>query len=63
MCQITFQISESYMMYQKLFSSRGEAFFFVCALSTYNKFIGGKFDYSFCPEALAFAFAGVSINF
>lgn len=59
MCQITFQISENYMMYQNLFSSKGETFFFVCALSTYNTFIDGKFDYFFCPEAWAFGFAGV----
>lgn len=59
MCQITFQISENYMMYQNLFSSKGETFFFVCALSTYNTFIGGKFDYFFCPEAWASAFAAV----
>lgn len=46
-------------MYQNLFSSKGETFFFVCALSTYNTFIGGKFDYFFCPKARAFAFAAV----
>lgn len=36
---------------------------FVCVLGTYDKFVGGKIDYFFCPEALAFAFAGVLKNF
>ena len=53
MCQIRFQMSKNYMMYQKLFSSKGEAFFCACVFGTYNKFVGGKIDYFFCPEALA----------
>lgn len=35
----------------------------MCVLGTYDKFVGGKIDYFFCPEALAFAFAGVLKNF
>lgn len=34
-CQITFQISENYMMYEKCFFSKGEAFFLcVCEVHT-----------------------------
>lgn len=58
MCQIRFQMSKNYMMCQKLFLVK-ERFSFVCMCQALAMSLQeAKIDYFFCPEALAFAFAG-----